>query len=140
MFCDIVSSTVLARTLEAEDMRRLLTGWRDRVVQAGLPFGGHVAQFLGDGALLYFGYPIARADDAERAVRAGLALLDEMRSTFARGPEPGAGDDRLVPARTRSGRRRARLVLIDGEAGTGKGLSSPRPGKAPIRCWRARLK
>jgi len=75
MFCDIVDSTALATRLDAEDLRSVLDAWRQRVIRTTGPAGGYLAQFLGDGALLYFGYPLADEDDAENAVRAGLALL-----------------------------------------------------------------
>jgi class 3 adenylate cyclase/predicted ATPase len=74
MFCDLVGSTALSARLDPEDLREVIRGYQDAVAVEIARFEGHVAKFMGDGVLAYFGYPRAHEDDAERAVRAGLAL------------------------------------------------------------------
>ena len=78
MFCDIVGSTALSTQLDPEDLRELLTRYRRVVADAVGRFEGFVAQYVGDGVLIYFGYPRAHEDDAERSVRAGLSVIDAV--------------------------------------------------------------
>jgi predicted ATPase/class 3 adenylate cyclase len=78
MFCDLVGSTAISARLDPEDLSNVLGAFQKACVSAVAVFGGSVAKFMGDGALVYFGYPEAHEDDAERAVRAGLALLDTI--------------------------------------------------------------
>ncbi|MBV8307031.1 MAG: AAA family ATPase, partial [Gammaproteobacteria bacterium] len=78
MFCDLVGSTALASRLDPEDLREVLGGYQRRVAETISQFEGFVARYLGDGVLAYFGYPHAHEDDAEQAVRAGLALIDAV--------------------------------------------------------------
>jgi class 3 adenylate cyclase len=73
LFCDLAGSTALSARLDPEDMREVLAAYHRAVTEAVQGQGGHVAKFLGDGVLAYFGWPRAHEDDAERAVRAGLA-------------------------------------------------------------------
>jgi len=75
MFCDLVGSTLLAARLDPEDLQRLIRSYHEAVAVAVAPYDGHVAQLLGDGCLVYFGYPSAHEDDAERAVHAALNVL-----------------------------------------------------------------
>jgi class 3 adenylate cyclase/tetratricopeptide (TPR) repeat protein len=75
MFCDLVGSTALASRLDPEDWQSAIRGYHAAVTGAVAPYDGHVAQLLGDGVLVYFGYPRAHEDDAARAVRAALAVL-----------------------------------------------------------------
>ena len=75
MFVDLVGSTPLAARLDPEDLRRVLRTYRQAMELEVSRYNGHVAQYLGDGVLVYFGYPRAHEDDAERAVRAGLAIV-----------------------------------------------------------------
>ena len=75
LFCDLVGSTELATRLDPEDLRKLIGLYQDAAARAIGHYEGHVAKFLGDGVLAYFGYPAAHEDDAERAVRAGLELV-----------------------------------------------------------------
>ena len=72
MFVDLVGSTALSAGLDPEEMREVLRAYLDAVAGGIVRFEGHVARFLGDGVLAYFGLPQAHEDDAERAVRAGL--------------------------------------------------------------------
>ncbi|RWK44302.1 adenylate/guanylate cyclase domain-containing protein [Mesorhizobium sp.] len=76
MFCDLVGSTALASRLDVEDLREVIGAYQQCVSDTINRFGGFVAKYMGDGVLVYFGYPQAHEDDAERAVRAGLALID----------------------------------------------------------------
>jgi len=75
MFADLVGSTALAARMDPEDLRELISAYQNCVAEAVRRFGGFVAQYLGDGLLVYFGYPEAHEDDAERAVRAGLDVI-----------------------------------------------------------------
>ena len=75
MFCDLVESTALATRLDPEDWREVVRAYQETCADIVQRLGGHVAQYLGDGLLVYFGYPQAHEDDAQRAVRAGLAIL-----------------------------------------------------------------
>jgi class 3 adenylate cyclase/predicted ATPase len=74
MFCDLVGSTALAARLDPEDLRAVISGYQQTCNEIIRRYEGHVAKFMGDGVLAYFGYPQAHEDDAERAVRAGLDL------------------------------------------------------------------
>src|SRR5499433_1677065 len=75
MFSDLVGWTALSSRMDPEDLRELISAYQKCVAEAVHRFGGFVAQYLGDGVLVYFGYPEAHEDDAERAVRAGLELI-----------------------------------------------------------------
>ena len=75
LFSDLVGSTALSARMDPEDLRELISAYHKCVAEAVRRFGGFVAQYLGDGVLVYFGYPEAHEDDAERAVRAGLELI-----------------------------------------------------------------
>jgi class 3 adenylate cyclase/predicted ATPase len=75
MFCDLVGSTALAEQLDPEELSEVLRSYQNACSAAIRSAGGHIAQFLGDGILAYFGYPHAHEDDASRAVRAGLGAL-----------------------------------------------------------------
>jgi len=80
MFCDLVDATSLASRLDLEDMSDLIRAFQGSIAAAVARFDGHVAKLMGDGALVYFGYPRAHEDDAERAVRAGLGLAEIVRA------------------------------------------------------------
>jgi class 3 adenylate cyclase/predicted ATPase len=86
MFSDLVGSTALSTRLDPEDLREVITCYQTCVAGTVRRFGGFVGRYLGDGVLIYFGYPAAHEDDAERAVRAGLALIDAIAALPA--PEP----------------------------------------------------
>ena len=75
MFSDLVGSTALSTRMDPEDLRELITAYQKCVAETVRRFGGFVAKYMGDGVLVYFGYPQAHEDDAERAVRAGLELI-----------------------------------------------------------------
>jgi class 3 adenylate cyclase len=78
MFCDLVGSTALAARLDPEDLRDVIAAYHRAVAGIVAGFDGFVAKYMGDGVLIYFGYPRAHEDDAERAVRAGLGLIDAV--------------------------------------------------------------
>ena len=84
MFCDLVGSTSLAARLDAEDWRNLVGSYLDAASQAVTGFGGHVLKRLGDGLMALFGYPKAQENDAERAVRAALAIQRALAELNAR--------------------------------------------------------
>lgn len=88
LFCDLVSSTELSRRLDPEDMAGVIGAYQDEVAREVARFEGHVANLMGDGVLAYFGWPRAHEDDAERAVRAGLAVTEALgrRRTLAEEP------------------------------------------------------
>jgi class 3 adenylate cyclase/predicted ATPase len=75
MFSDLVGSTALSARMDPEDLREVISAYQECVAETVRRFGGFVARYLGDGVLVYFGYPHAHEDDAERAVRAGLELI-----------------------------------------------------------------
>src|SRR6266567_1057056 len=78
MFSDLVGSTALSIRMDPEDLREVISAYQRRVAETVRHFGGFVARYLGDGVLVYFVYPHAHDDDGERAVRAGLALVDSI--------------------------------------------------------------
>jgi len=78
MFCDLVGSTALSARLDPEDLQEILRAYRLQVEDVVGGYGGYVARYMGDGALVYFGYPRAHEDDAERAVKAGLELVKSI--------------------------------------------------------------
>ena len=80
MFCDLVGSTELSQRLDLEDLREVNRTYQDACTAAIERYDGYVARYMGDGVLAYFGYPRAHEDDAERAVRAGLGIVEVMPS------------------------------------------------------------
>src|ERR1700757_375186 len=78
MFSDLVGSTALSARMDPEDLRDVISAYQKCVADSVQRFGGFVAKYMGDGVLVYFGYPQAHEDDAERAVRAGVALIDAV--------------------------------------------------------------
>ena len=78
MFCDLVGSTRLSAELDPEDLRQVIGGYQAAVTEEVTKLGGFVAKYMGDGVLVYFGYPHAHEEDAERALRAGLALVERI--------------------------------------------------------------
>jgi class 3 adenylate cyclase len=78
MFCDLVGSTPLASRFDPEDLREIVGVYHRCVAESAARFGGFVAKYMGDGVLIYFGYPQAHEDDAERAVRAALIVVDAV--------------------------------------------------------------
>ena len=79
MFCDLVGSTALSERLDPEDLRSLMQAYQQTCGVVIGRYAGHVAQYLGDGLMVYFGWPAAHEDDAERAVRAGLEVIEAVK-------------------------------------------------------------
>src|SRR3984893_18068199 len=84
MFCDLVGSTALSTRHDPEDLRELIGDYHRAVSKTVGRFDGFVAKYMGDGVLVYFGYPQAHEEDAERAVRAGLAVIEAVGQLPAR--------------------------------------------------------
>jgi class 3 adenylate cyclase len=84
LFCDLVDSTVLASQLDPEEWREVVRSYQDTCAKVIQRYEGHIAQYLGDGLLVYFGYPLAHEDDAQRAVRAGLGIVEAVGQLNAR--------------------------------------------------------
>ena len=78
MFCDLVGSTELSARFDPEDLRNVISAYHRAVADVVAGFDGFVAKYMGDGVLIYFGYPSAHEDDAERAIRAGLGIIDAV--------------------------------------------------------------
>src|SRR5207344_985980 len=78
MFCDLVGSTALSEQLDPEELHAVIRAYQEVCAGPISRFAGHIAQYLGDGLLVYFGYPVAHEDDAARAIRAGLEMLDAI--------------------------------------------------------------
>jgi class 3 adenylate cyclase/tetratricopeptide (TPR) repeat protein len=86
LFCDLVGSTELTQTLDPEELREVLREYQQACGEVVRKYDGHVAQYLGDGLMVYFGWPKAHEDDAERSVRASLEILEAVKRVSA--PEP----------------------------------------------------
>lgn len=91
MFCDLVDSTALSSRLDPEDLQDVMRRFLDACSQAVGRLNGYIAKYMGDGMLVYFGYPHAHENDAERAVHAGLAILDTVRALNRDNPHPQFG-------------------------------------------------
>ncbi len=88
MFCDLVGSTALSTVMDPEDLRDVITSFQKNCAEAVKRYEGFVAKYMGDGILVYFGYPRAREDEAERAARAGLDIVAAMAALNAAVPRP----------------------------------------------------
>ena len=86
MFSDLVGSTALSARMDPEDLREVISAYQKCVAETVQRFGGFVAKYMGDGVLVYFGYPQAHEDDAERAVRAGLELVAAVEALKTHAP------------------------------------------------------
>ena len=91
VFCDLVNSTALSSRMDPEDLQEIIRHFLDACSEAIRRFDGYIAQYLGDGVLVYFGYPHAHENDAERAVYAGLAILDSLKTRNHESPKPECG-------------------------------------------------
>lgn len=79
MFCDLVGSSTLAEQLDPEEWREVLRAYQQLCTEVVQRYEGYIAQYLGDGLLVYFGYPVAHEDDARRAIRAGLGIVSQIK-------------------------------------------------------------
>jgi class 3 adenylate cyclase len=127
MFCDLVGSTALASRFDQEDLREVIGAYHRCVASTVARFDGFVAKYMGDGVLIYFGYPLAHEDDAERAVRAALAVIETVGRLDL--PERSIGAHRYCQ-RTRGGRRPYRRRR---STGTRHRRRDPEPGGSAAR-------
>ena len=131
MFCDLVGSTALSARLDPEDLREVIGAYHRAVAETSRGFDGFVAKYMGDGVLVYFGYPQAHEDDAERAVRAGLGGHRRGRSPRCQIRQAaGAGRHRH---RAGGGRRSDRRGLGAGASGRRRDAQPRRPAAGPGR-------
>ncbi len=137
LFCDLVGSTPLSQQLDAEEWRDLIAQYQQAASGAVVRFGGHVAKNLGDGLLIYFGWPTAREDDPERAVRAGLAIVEAVRASVDErlhpNPPPFAevltgGGDRSLPTSPREWVPSSANISVSGGGSGRRPLLSVRVG------------
>jgi class 3 adenylate cyclase/predicted ATPase len=135
LFCDLVDSTVLASQLDPEDLRTVVRAYQEVCTKVVARFEGHIAQYLGDGLLVYFGYPLAHEDDAQRAVRAGLGMIEALGQLNTRLAQEG-----LRPAPTQSRQRGVHLavrlgihtgLVVVGEVGGGTRQEQLALGETP---------
>ena len=84
MFCDLVDSTKLSSQLDPEDYREVVRAYQSACTEVIQRYDGHIAQYLGDGLLVYFGYPQSHEDETQRAVYTGLGILDALKQLNAR--------------------------------------------------------
>ncbi|MEE8551636.1 MAG: adenylate/guanylate cyclase domain-containing protein, partial [Gemmatimonadota bacterium] len=121
MFCDLVGSTELSGELDPEDYREVLRTYQDACAGVVARYEGHVAKLLGDGTLIYFGYPQAHEDDAERAVRAGLDVVQAVSAL-----ESGSGESLRVRVGIATG-----LVVVGDMVGEGVTEEGAISGETP---------
>src|SRR5450631_968105 len=119
MFADLVGSTALSARMDPEDLREIISAYQRCVTETVRRLGGFVAKYMGDGVLVYFGYPRAHEDDAERAVRAGLELIAAV--TALKSP---------VPLQTRVGIATG-LVVVGDLIGSGEAQEHGIVGETP---------
>jgi class 3 adenylate cyclase len=128
MFCDLVGSTPLSSRLDPEDLRDLIAAYHRVVAEVVTQYEGFVAKYMGDGILIYFGYPRAHEDDAERAARCALAVVEAV-----------SGLKLAEELRARIGIATGMVVVGGGLPNT---MSSARPRTSPrvCRAWRSRIR
>ncbi|MBI3250072.1 MAG: adenylate/guanylate cyclase domain-containing protein [Deltaproteobacteria bacterium] len=97
MFCDLVGSTALSTQLDPEELREVIQVYRETCATVIRRFEGHLAKYIGDGLLVYFGYPLAHEDDAQRAVRTGLEIIQALQRKV---PSPLVGEGQGEGAKT----------------------------------------
>ncbi len=119
MFSDLVGSTALSARMDPEDLRDVISAYQKCVAETVRRCGGFVANYMGDGVLIYFGYPKAHEDDAERAVRAGLQLIAAVTALKS-----------SVPLQTRVGIATG-LVVVGDLIGSGEGQEHGIVGETP---------
>ena len=122
MFSDLVGSTALSTRMDPEDLREVISAYQKCVAETVGRFGGFVAKYMGDGVLVYFGYPQAHEDDAERAVRAGLELIAAV-----------TGLKTSAPLQTRVGIATG-LVVVGDLIGVGRGTGASGCGRDAEPC------
>jgi class 3 adenylate cyclase len=120
MFCDIVGSTELATRLDPEELRDVIATYQERERSIAEHFGGFVARYMGDGLLIYFGWPTAGENDAERAVHAALQIVGDL--------VPTSSIDRRLSVRIGIA---TGLVVVGGEIGRGPAYERAVIGQTP---------
>ena len=125
MFCDVVGFTSLSSRLDPEDLGEVIRGYQSCVAATIKQFGGFVARYVGDGVLIYFGWPEARETDAERAVRAALAVVTAVGQT-AVGQAPIGGEPLQVRIGIATG-----LVVVGEPIGSGDSRQQTAIGETP---------
>jgi class 3 adenylate cyclase len=116
MFCDLVGSTALSERLDPEELREVVRAYQATCTNVVQHYEGHLAQHMGDGLLVYFGYPAAHEDDAQRAVHAGLEILAALPQ-LNRQLQPTVGATHVSPLQVRIGIHTGLVVV--GEIGGG---------------------
>jgi len=96
LFCDVVGSTALSTQLDPEELREVVRAYQETCAEVINRFDGHIAQYQGDGLLVYFGYPLAHEDDARRAVQTGLGIIAALQEKV---PSPLPGKERRLQVR-----------------------------------------
>jgi class 3 adenylate cyclase len=124
LFCDLVASTALSGQLDPEELREVVRAYQATCAEVIQRFEGYIAQYLGDGLLVYFGYPQAHEDDAQRAVRAGLDILEAMGTLNTR-----LAQDQNRPLAVRIGIHTGLVVV--GEMGGGGRQENLALGETP---------
>src|SRR6266446_1806134 len=112
MFCDLVGSTPLAEKLDPEELREVILAYQQTCAEQIRRFEGYIARYVGDGLLVYFSYPQAHDDDAQRAVRAGLGIVAELPQLNAR-LQQAVGVLRESPLQVRIGIHTGLVVVSD---------------------------
>ena len=144
MFCDLVGSTALSEQLDPEELQTVVRTYQEVSAQVIERYEGYIAQYLGDGLLVYFGYPTAHEDDAARAIRAGLEIitaLDQARSQF---PQPvqvrvGIHTGPVVVGQMGGGSRHEQLALGETPNIAARVQGQAQPGEVVISAATQRL-
>ena len=139
MFCDVVGSTALSTGMDPEDLRDVIASYQSRCSAAIRRYDGFVAKYMGDGILVYFGYPRAHEDEAERSVRAGLDIVEAMAELNAAVPRP-PGVELAVRIGIATG-----PVIVGDQIGEGTASETAVVGETPnlaarLRHWRSRTR
>lgn len=124
MFCDIVDSSSLSEKLDPEDLREVIRGYQETCNKIIRRFEGHIAQYLGDGLLVYFGYPQAHEDDAQRAARTGLGIVEAVSRQ-----NPSLQEQYKVELSVRVGIHTG--LVVTGEVGEGSTRENLAIGETP---------
>ena len=137
MFCDLVGSTALSEQLDPEELQTVVRTYQEVSAQVIERYEGYIAQYLGDGLLVYFGYPAAHEDDAARSIRAGLGIITALQQARSQFPQPvqvriGIHTGPVVVGQMGGGSRHEQLAL-------GETPNIPRGCKAKRRLAKSSL-
>src|SRR5713226_6854696 len=128
MFCDLVGSTALSEQLDPEELREVVRLYQETCTEVIQRYAGHIAQHLGDGLLVYFGYPVAHEDDAQRAVRTGLGIVAALQQRNEQ-MQSAVGAHSRAPLHVRIGIHTGLVVV--GEIGGGAKREQLALGETP---------